>query len=185
MPDTWASLPLCTVDDVVREIGDLKIARQGNDAVIRRANVKKKISLAKEQLFEILESRVRDIYADENGAYWYGSTMFGSYGAWLTARGYTHDDLDGWEDRITNPTVLTFAAVAFTIRNVLLDSIMRFGADWEKNSELLESRLGYYEHQCKERLERAIRLLKIDLDESGTIDDHERVRTQMGTSWRL
>lgn len=182
---TWALTDFCTTTDVAQEIRDLDIPLLGTDEVSKDDAVRAKIALAKDELFEMLDARVHDIFATANGSYTLGSSSYASITPWLAAMGKTYADLDGWEDHIHDPTVLKRVSVALTVRAILADGMLRHRANYDENATLIDAVWGVWDKKVHERFEVAVKRLAIDFDEDTTVSDDERVDTSDGTVWRL
>jgi hypothetical protein len=79
--------------------------------------------------------------------------------------------------------VLRRTAVAGTIVAMLEDGAMRNRAVTESASEVMEKLIPRWDKRYKERMEKAMPLLKIDVTGDGLISEFERQRTRQNNQW--
>ena len=173
----WDDLQLCTVDDVRREITGLNLPFSSGDEAVRRQTVQSKIDMAKDDLRDDLLVTLPNLFVNAAvGAPW-------PFSYWATYTGYTYTELDTILDKISNPERLLPAAVSRTIVKLIEDGMMKARATMETGEQILAPLLRHWKDVDAKRLDRAIQLLRLDLNDDGVISDFERTRTH-NTLWR-
>ena len=133
-------------------------------------------------LFEVETNSVRWVSREGDASIWrakakelIGNRLKITLNSIATAEATTVDDV---RDLIANPEELKIAAVYLTFHLIASDKMKAPG-------DFYDTKARQYYQMYEDELGRALQLINIDTDESGTIEDSEKYNTPTGATIRL
>ena len=167
---TWNPI-LCTQQDLENRVGDITLWTQDSEEQSDNV-VKTAIAQCGALITSKLTRYLPELFVTTIGVY---SNL--PFADWLVMRGYSYDDLDNVLSEITNPSVLNPWAVAFTLLLLSERQVARFQVIGPNTVAVMVDQRDYWHKESNKLEKECCALLKIDLNQDGTIRDFGRPRT--------
>jgi len=161
MPTLWADLTLFDETDWNGEVGskNFLLPPNGDASFFERNKANAKAMLETELLVEL-------------------PPLFKAFVGTDYYQGYSLSELDAILDKLLNPEVLKRTAIAATVLSMIDELSISFKMGQERNMDYYISLRDIWKEKYKIRMSQAVKLLKPDLSQNGTIEDDERTTTK-------